>query len=83
MLMKCSVQMRGPGPSETIVVVETDSGMMEIIVDVDSVKDDRLLFVESVHKRNGSTLVELPRESTSGQTRVWVPTKNTMQESVV
>jgi hypothetical protein len=81
MFMKCSVQMIGPGPSETIVRVETDSGAMEVVVDVDSVKDNSLLYVQAVHRRNGSTLVELPRESTSGQTRVWVPTADTVQDS--
>ena len=61
MLMKCTVQMDGPGPSETIVAVETVSGVMELIVDVDQVQNN-YLNVESVHNRNGQTLVELPRE---------------------
>jgi hypothetical protein len=73
MLLKCRIEMDGPGPSEKIVVVVTDGGTMEIIVDEDCVSHGNLLRVESVFRKNGSTLVELPRESTSGQTRVWVP----------
>ena len=74
MLMKCRVEMDGPGPSEKIVVVETIGGTMELIVDEDCVSSGDLLRVEAVFRKNGSTLVELPRESTSGQTRVWVRT---------
>jgi hypothetical protein len=79
MLMKCTIQMDGPGPSETIVAVETIDGMMELIVDVDQVHDN-YLNVESVYKRNGHILVELPRESTSGQTRVWVDSGSIVQD---
>ena len=74
MFMKCHVAMEGPGPSEMIVKVTTNDGDMEVIVDVDSVSDRKLLIVEQIFRKNGSTLVELPRESTSGRTRVWVPT---------
>jgi hypothetical protein len=74
MLMRCRVEMDGPGPSEKIVIVTTSTGTMELIVDEDCLSEGNLLRVESVFRKNGSTLVELPRESTSGQTRVWVPT---------
>jgi hypothetical protein len=80
MLMKCTVQMDGPGPFEKIVAVETANGTLEVIVDVDQVHDS-LLNVESVYRRNGQTLVELPRESTTGQTRVWVPTDSIIHEN--
>ena len=39
MLMKCTVQMAGPGPSETIVEVETTDGPMEVIVDVEAMRE--------------------------------------------
>jgi hypothetical protein len=81
MLMKCQVEMDGPGPSEKIVMVVTSQGTMELIVDEDCVTGGNLLRVESVLRKNGSTLVELPRETTSGQTRVWVPTAETIQEA--
>jgi hypothetical protein len=73
--------MVGPGPSETIVEVDTINGPVEIIVDVEQVIDDNLLVVESIFVKNGSTLVELPRESISGQSRVWVSTDSTVRES--
>jgi hypothetical protein len=81
MPMKCEVEMDGPGPSEKIVNVVTIHGKMELIVDEDCVTSGNLLRVESVLKKNSSMLVELPRETTSGQTRVWVATADTIQEA--
>jgi hypothetical protein len=43
MLMKCEVEMDGPGPSEKIVNVVTIHGKMELIVDEDCVTSGNLL----------------------------------------
>ena len=64
----------GPGPSETVVAVNSTTGQVELIVDSRSLKDD-LLEVGAVADHNGSFLVEFPRETLSGQWRVWVARK--------
>jgi hypothetical protein len=76
MFLKCTVRMEGPGPSEKIVEVETSDGPMELVVDIDSLCGVDRLAVQPVHRNNGKTLVELPRESTSGQSRVWIFSSN-------
>jgi hypothetical protein len=72
MFLKCRHLMSGPGPSEELVEIMTVSGIAELIVDADLVNGEMLHIGPVVKKQNGKTLVELPREALSGQTRVWV-----------
>lgn len=72
-ILKCRKLMEGPGPSEAIVeVVTKDGDTLELIVDTDLVEDDYLRIGPVVARQNGGLLIELPRETVSGQTRVWV-----------
>ena len=73
MFIKCEKQMDGPGPSEAIVAVQTSDGNQEeVVVDVELLRNGYLDVGPVLGNRNGETLIELPRESASGQWRVWV-----------
>ena len=61
------------GPSEEIIEITTINGNVELIVDSDLVKGDMLHIGPVVARRQERTLIELPRETVSGQIRVWVP----------
>lgn len=72
--MRIRVQHVGNGmhPSERVVEVETPEGRVRLTVDRSYLHDNRLEVGYPVGKSNGKVLVELPRETTSGQWRVWV-----------
>lgn len=80
MLLKCRVLMRGPGPSEAIVEITTVRGSEEVIVDIDSLQDKALDVGPSITQKSGNFLIELPRETVSGQTRVWIPQTEIIRE---
>jgi hypothetical protein len=72
--LKCRLVLDGPGPSEAVVEVSTESGMVELIVDTALIQSAGYLSIGPViTRKNGSCLIDLPRESESGQMRVWVP----------
>ena len=62
----------GLHPTEVIVAINTDQGQVDLVIDKDSLIDDIIEVGYPVAKREGHLLVELPRETTSGQWRVWV-----------
>ena len=71
------VQVVGDGlhPSEFVVSVNTESGDAETLtIDRGSVTEDNLMEVGyPVGRRNGSLLVEMPRETQHGHWRLWIP----------
>lgn len=72
----------GPGliESDRVVYIPTTSGHREeAFVSETQVRDDRLIVPE-VGVRNGSVLIELPRESSRGYWRVWVPADQVERE---
>lgn len=62
----------GLHPTEVIVAVETDQGQVSLAIDKESLNNNLIEVGYPVARRNGHVLVELPRETTSGQWRVWV-----------
>jgi hypothetical protein len=72
--------MDGPGPSEAIVEIITIRGREEVIVDVDSLRERALDVGPYITEKNGNFLIELPRETVSGQTRVWIPQTEMIRE---
>jgi hypothetical protein len=71
----------GPGPSEEVVAIKADEGSEEVVVYSRSLRDDSLP-VGAIRRRNGSWLVELPRETLSGKWRLWVPRSELLDEMV-
>jgi hypothetical protein len=63
-------------PSERVVEIDTYEGPSKLVVD-DTTAD--MGFIEvgaALSERNGHSLVELPRETFTGEWRVWVPRQN-------
>jgi hypothetical protein len=75
MYLKCRRLTSFAGPSEEIVEVTTLNGVVELIVDTDLLRGEFLNIGPVVARRQDKTLIELPRETVSGQTRVWVSTQ--------
>jgi hypothetical protein len=73
--MRMRIQQVGPGlhPSEVVVEVQTTQGAERLVIDRAAVTDDSL-FVgwRSLAQKNGEVLVELPNETMSGTSRIWV-----------
>ncbi len=79
MFVKFTVIADGPGPSEAIIGVRTAGGQIEEVVLSKRYTENGLLNVGSpLLTRDETYLVELPRESTSGRWRVWVPQTETV-----
>ena len=62
----------GPVPLETVVTIATARGPTEDVIVHRSQVDERSLEVAYIGERDGLFLVELPRQSMSGHSRVWV-----------
>jgi hypothetical protein len=61
-------------PDECVVAVRTESGNDEILtIDRRSLSDNLLDVGYPVGARNGSVLLEMPRETQRGHWRLWVP----------
>ena len=70
----------GPGPGEVVVEIETTSGgVEEIVLHVRAISEDAIEIGFPIDSLEDSYLVELPRESTSGRWRVWVPNSSVIQ----
>jgi hypothetical protein len=73
--MRLRVRQVGPGlhPSEVVVEVQTTQGAERLVIDRDAVSNDSL-FVgwRSLAQKNDELLVELPNETMSGTSRIWV-----------
>ena len=71
--------MEGPGPSEAVVMIKTASDREEeVVVHTNQIKDDTLK-VWAVGGKDGSVLIELPQESSSGNWRLWVKDREVAQ----
>lgn len=74
MKLKCEVVMDGPGPNEQIVRVRAADGHTEdVVAHRSSVQNGLLETSRALARDGGRVLVELPRESTAGNWRLWVP----------
>jgi len=62
----------GPGPSETVVSIQTAAGHTEEVVVHESLVSGRTLAVSKLGTDEGLVLIELPRESVVGNWRIWV-----------
>jgi hypothetical protein len=79
MFVKISMIAEGPGPSEAVIGVQTAGGQIEEVVLSKRNVEGGLLNVGSpLLTRDENYLIELPRESTSGRWRVWVPHSETV-----
>jgi hypothetical protein len=80
MLIKSKILADGPGPSEVVVeIVTANGGIEEVVVPKDRLKDGNLEVGQILGRRDGVALVQLPRESTTGRWRLWVPESQVMQ----
>lgn len=72
--MRLRVRVIGKGmyEDEVLVGVPTRDGEEELLLEHALVSDERVEVGSPVGKMNGHLLVELPRETTRGQWRVWV-----------
>lgn len=72
--MQLRVRTIGQGlySDEVLVAVSTPDGDAEVLLDSMSVERERIEVGNPVGRMNGHLLVELPRETTRGQWRVWV-----------
>lgn len=75
MRVKVTEITKGPGPNERIVGIDTVDGVVEEVAVVDSLLlgGTALDVGFPVRRDAANALVELPRESLSGNWRVWVP----------
>ena len=62
----------GLHPTEVVIAIDTDRGLVNLVIDKESLNEELIEVGYPIAKREGQTLVELPRETTSGQWRVWV-----------
>jgi hypothetical protein len=71
--IKCVTVENGPGPSETVIAIKTSSGHDEEVVVHKSLTENNTVQVSRIGSDNERVLVELPRESVSGNWRIWIP----------
>ncbi len=71
--VKVEVLGEGQHPSERMIAVTSATGEIEnVIVDRRSIEDDTIDVGYPVGSEDGAYLIELPRETTTGQWRIWV-----------
>jgi hypothetical protein len=79
--MRMRVQEVGPGlhPSEVVVEVQTTQGAERLVIDRAAITNNSL-FVgwRSLAQKNGEILVELPNETMSGTSRIWIRSDDIM-----
>ena len=75
MKVRIKTVMEGPGEAEAVVAIKTTGNKEEEVVVNKSQVKEGTLQVWRVGERDGSVLVELPTESTSGNWRLWVSDK--------
>lgn len=64
------------GPYEAVVsIAKSDGGKEEVVVDAKSI-EDKTIEVGQVFSEGDRVLVELPRESATGNWRIWVPSSS-------
>lgn len=73
--MRLKVHPMGEGlhPREVLVRIDTRDGKHEeVLLDKQTVVSNRVDVGRPIQRMNGHLLVELPRETTRGEWRVWV-----------
>ena len=66
--------MDGPGPGEALVTFSTASGKSEqVVINQAAIENNMILVGYPIREKEEQSLIELPRETSSGQWRVWVP----------
>lgn len=72
-MVRVKFEKKSPGPvaSEALVEISTTTGNVEVVVHSSQVNNDGL-EAGWIGKSGDKVLVELPRETVSGQWRVWV-----------
>ena len=71
----------GQHPSEAIVSFETAEGeTQELIVDKRSIEESSLQIGYPVGSRGKNLLIELPGETFSGTSRVWVARESVLED---
>ncbi|MBI1207382.1 MAG: hypothetical protein GC191_08840 [Azospirillum sp.] len=76
MRVKCKFEMDGPGPAEAVVSIQTADGHgEEVIVYKPSILHNMIEVGSTLQSDPAAkrALIELPRESVTGQWRIWVP----------
>lgn len=73
MLIKVTLLADGHGPFEKLIGVKTADGVEQVIVSERILKGTAIEVGLALSQENNNILVELPRESTRGRWRVWVP----------
>ena len=81
MLLKTRDQKNGPGPSEVVVGIATRDGNEEVVVSRGQVNNSLLAVSGVIGVKDSFALVELPRESTTGKWRVWVPESDVVERA--
>jgi len=77
--VKCERIIDGPGPGEAIVKIQVSGGVWEeLVTPISSLEGKSLLKTSLIYEEDNRVLVELPRESSAGNWRVWVDRKNTI-----
>lgn len=74
--MRLKIEDTKPGihPSEVIVSLKTSDGSgAKLVVHQRSIRDNSLEIGYPINQESDSYLVELPRETTTGAWRIWVP----------
>lgn len=83
-MMRLKVEPVGKGlhPNEVVVAVTTTTGTERLVVPRLSIVNNSIEIAWPIRTNtaDGSTLVELPRETQSGAWRVWVPKGQTFEE---
>ena len=70
--IRCEKLVDGPGPSEVVVAIKrNEGGHEEVVVDKRVIRGETM-EVAKIGATTSSTLIELPRESTSGNWRIWI-----------
>jgi hypothetical protein len=82
-MMRLKVKRLGEGlhPSEIFVSVETRDGPQDLAVDPHSVQGSSLTVGWPVGQEGSFLLVELPRPTSVGSRRVWVPKDELISET--
>lgn len=80
MLVKITILADGHGPSEKVIGVKTASGKIEqVMISGRTIKSSAIEVGLHLAHQDGNYLIELPRESTSGRWRIWIPESEVQQ----
>ncbi|HEY5049162.1 MAG TPA: hypothetical protein VII49_14190 [Rhizomicrobium sp.] len=81
--MRIKVQKIGDGAhhSESVVEIKTTGGGVErLVIATRSLQNNSILVGAPLGHKGKEVLVELPREAMSGTSRVWVSSKNLLED---